>query len=166
MAQKVKVILQEQLGNPASLPDGLLVTLCGPRRLLLLAGQHGPVDGDVLQGLALGARVGDLGLGDHAAPLGPDGARVVAAVGRGTHEPPVDVDVALVAAALGHRLDQLRAEAAEAGPQGEQVVEQVEQPFAQRPLVDRPDSNEIMKDTWPNFPDFLLHFLQGVPIPA
>ena len=85
MPQKVlSYFLQEQFGNPASLPDGLLVTLGGPRRLLLLAGQHGPVDGDVLQGLALGARVGDLGLGDHAAPLGPDGARVVAAVGRGT----------------------------------------------------------------------------------
>ena len=63
---------QLKLGNLASLPHGLLVALRGPGRLLLLAGEHRAVDGDVLQAVALLARVGDLGLGDHLAPLGPE----------------------------------------------------------------------------------------------
>ena len=61
--------VEDQLGklnirNPAYLPHGLLVTLGRPRRLLLLAGQDRPVDGHVLERLALFARVRDLGLGD------------------------------------------------------------------------------------------------------
>ena len=48
------------------------MALRGPRRLLLLAGEHRAVDGDVLQTIALLASVGDLGLGDDLAPLRPE----------------------------------------------------------------------------------------------
>ena len=53
------------------------MALRGPRRLLLLAGEHRAVDGDVLQAVALLARVGDLGLGHHLAPLGPEFTRLL-----------------------------------------------------------------------------------------
>ena len=42
-------------GSPTSLPHGFLVSLRRPRRLLLLARQDGPVDGHVLEDLALQA---------------------------------------------------------------------------------------------------------------